>query len=265
MIGRIFHRPAHSLARRLVNGLRSRFVGGIGKSQSVYFVRIGGRRYKRVVFGDSRQAEIVESNLESIGCEAGLPRLMLRHENEIWVEYVSGRALDITRPGDVQALVEFFAILYRHQPEQRLLEHTHLHSRLLTDLSFLGEAGVLPPQRVGELSAAAERLKPESIWSGFDYVDPVTKNFVVAPRGLVAIDVESLQAGQPLGTGVAKCAVHWLDDRTAEFTARVVAAGAPDFREQTKYVELCFLAAWTKRKLLFGKPRYVDAERFSCF
>ena len=265
MIGRFSHRPAHSLARRLVDGLRSRLVGGIGKSQSVYFVNILGQRYKRVVFGDSRLAEVVEANLEAVGWGAGLPRLVLRHENEIWLEYVTGRALDVRQAGDLQALAEFFATLYRHDSRQLPVAQTHLHTRLQTDLAFLGDAGVLPRQRVGQLLEAADGLKPEFIWSGFDYVDPVTKNFVVAPRGLVAIDVESLQAGQPLGTGVAKSRVHWLGDGADEFIARIIAAGAPDFREQFRYVELCFLAAWTKRKLFAGKRRHIDPERFTCF
>jgi hypothetical protein len=265
MIGRFFHRPAHSLARRTMDGLRSRFVGGIGKSQSVYFVHLAGHRYKRVIFADTRLAEVVESNLESVGYEAGLPRLVLRHENEIWVEFITGRPVDVTQAEDVQAIAELFAALYRHDAVQLPIAGTRLPSRLRTDLQFLGDAGVLAPQRVGQLLTIAHGLEPEVIWSGYDYVDPVTKNFIVAPRGLVAIDVESLQAGQPLGTGVAKCRVHWLGQGSEDFIARIIAAGAPDFRPQFRYVELCFLAAWTKRKLIAGKRRHVDPERFSCF
>jgi hypothetical protein len=265
MIGRFFHRPAHSLARRTVEALRSRFIGGIGKSQRVYFVHVAGQRYKRVIFADSRLAEVVEANLESLGVECGLPRLVLRHENEIWVEFVIGRPLDVNQAEDFQALAELFAALYRHDPVQLPVEQTRLSSRLLSDLQFLGDAGVLAPQRVGQLLTAADQLKPDLIWSGYDYVDPVAKNFVVAPRGLVAIDVESLQAGQPLGLGIAKCRVHWLDQASEDFVARIIAAGAPDFRPQFRFVELCFLAAWTKRKLISGKRRHVDPERFSCF
>jgi hypothetical protein len=265
MIGRFGHRPANPLARRLVDRFRLLFLGGIGKAQSVYFVDVRGQRYKRVVFGDSRQAEIVESNLERLGASAGLPGLVLRHENEIWLEFVHGRAVDAQRPEDFQALAELFAAFYRHDSKALPSGQTRLQARLLSDLSFLADAGVLSRPRAVALAATADSLLPESIWLGFDYVDPVIKNFVMAPRGLVAIDVESVQAEQPLGTGVAKCRVHWLGDRDGEFVERIIAAGAPDFRDQLRYVELCFLAAWTKRKLLSGKRGLVDPQRFASF
>jgi hypothetical protein len=247
-----------------MDGLRSCFFGGIGKSQRVYFVHMAGQRYKRVIFADSRLAEVVESNLESLG-SSGLPRLVLRHENEIWVEFVTGRPMDVNQVEDVQALAALFATFYRHAPVQLPEEQTRLSSRLRSDLQFLRDTGVLAPQRIDRLLTVADELKPDAIWSGYDYVDPVVKNFIVAPRGLVAIDVESLQAGQPLGIGIAKCRVHWLDQTSEDFIARVIAAGAPDFRPQFKFVELCFLAAWTKRKLISGKRRHVDPDRFSCF
>ncbi|MDP1136612.1 hypothetical protein Q6325_28555, partial [Klebsiella pneumoniae] len=56
MIARFTHRPAHSLGRRLLDAWRSRFVGGLGKSQRVYFVTVRGQRYKRVLFRDSALA-----------------------------------------------------------------------------------------------------------------------------------------------------------------------------------------------------------------
>lgn len=267
MIARIGHRSAHSLGRRLLDAIRGRFVGGVGKSQSVYFVTVNGRRFKRVVFGDSYQAEQVEACLERVSRVAGFPRLVLRHENELWSEFVAGARPAPSRPADFDALARFYGAVLGCEPRQHALASTSWPMRLENDLWFLGEAGILDTSRVEALLQHGRSLQPERIWMGFDYVDPPLKNFVLADHGLVAIDLEALQDQQLLGTGIAKCRLHWLDDdaRYHQFLDQVQAAGAPDLSAQLGFVELSLLAGWTKRKLLTGKVGRVDARRFDRF
>ena len=268
MLGRIGHRSAHSLARRTLYGLRNLLFGGVGKGQAVYFVDYRGWRYKRIVFGDSRQAEVVATALSTVAAVDAFPRLVLWHEREIWVEFVTGRKIDVSDAEDITRLSTFFARLYQDTPIAAAVND--LDRRLQIDLWFLERAEVLSTAEVETLRATAQRLLPEQVLRGFDYTDPVAKNFIVADSGaagggLKAIDVESLQMQQPLGTGIAKAALHWPDFDTSAFVDQVVAAGAPDFKPQYAYVELCLLAGWTKRKLLTGKRRYVQPERFAKF
>lgn len=268
MLGRIGHRPAHSLARRSLYALRNWLLGGVGKGQAVYFVDYRGQRYKRIVFGDSRQAEQVATALSAVDAVDAFPRLLLWHEREIWVEFVAGRKIDVADASDIGLLATFFARLYQDAPITAATRD--LERRLDVDLWFLERAGVLPAAEVRVLQDKAKRLLPEQVLLGFDYTDPVAKNFIVADKalaggGLKAIDVESLQMQQALGTGIAKAALHWPGFDVQAFIDQVVAGGAPDFRPQYAYVELCLLAGWTKRKLLTGKRRYVQPERFEKF
>jgi len=262
----IRQQPVHSASRRLLNWVRDRIFKGVGKSQRAYFVTINGHRYKRVVFGDSAQALEVASALEAYRDCVALPQLVLAQENEIWVRFVDGRRPDPGQASDWQALNDFFAALYAKGSYQTDLNATPIHQRLLIDLAFLRDSGVFTGKTQERLALAAERLKPEQIWFGADYVDPVLKNFVVNERGLHVIDIESLQSPVVLGTGLAKSGLHWLGQRQHEFFERLLGqTGVPDLRPQQEYVELSFIAGWTKRKLLTGKWSRVKAERFERF
>lgn len=273
MLGRIGHRSAHSLARRGLYVLRNLLFGGVGKGQSVYFVNYRGQRYKRIVFGDSRQAELVATALNAVCATDAFPRLVLWHEREIWVEFVIGRKIDVSDADDIASLASFFARLYQDAPVP--VAAVDLDRRLQADLWFLERAEVLSGAQVRALQATAQVLLPEQVLRGFDYTDPVAKNFIVADGeafgsgaasgGLKAIDVESLHMREALGTGIAKATLHWPEFDAKSFVEQVVAAGAPDIRPQYPFVELCLLAGWTKRKLLTGKRRYVQPERFAKF
>jgi hypothetical protein len=262
MIARISHRPAHSLGRRLLDGFRSRFVGGLGKSQRVYFVEIRGQRYKRVVFGDSAQAATVVAAIEACGHSIVLPRLIHQHENELWFEFVEGRSLSADDDEHREALARLFAALHAREPELVALETTALHDRFCNDLYFLEQAGVLDPERGRRLAAKAEAIRPVRAWFGLDYLDPVLKNFVLRERQVVIIDLESLGRRTLLGTGISKSVLHWLGDGRDHFTERVIELGAPEFRPQLDYAELLLVTAWTKRKLLAGKRRRIDLGHF---
>jgi len=262
MFDRWTQRPAHSLARRLLYRMRSFLAGGTSKTQQVYFVDRAGMRLKRVVFADSYLAEQVARSLRAAPTADLMPRLVLSHERELWVEYVDGRPVSVRNRSDCDRLAAFYARLYQTGTPASANLQSQMQDAVATDLWFLGEAGVLKSARVAELVALSIRLAPSELLLGFDYVDPVAKNFLVADERLRVIDIESLQEGQPLGTGLAKAAVHWTEVDGPAFREQVFADCASGIRTQYPYVQLCFLAAWTKRKLLSGKQRYVRPELF---
>lgn len=246
--------------------MRPLFGGVVGKTQRAYFLTLNGHRYKRLILGDAWQAAQIECELDHFAPGTGFPPLILRHENELLLGYVEGRRFDGGDAADRERLARFYAALYRRDPRRVAAAELPLAARLRRDLQFLVEAGALAAPDLPALQTRAESLQPEQLWLGFDYVDPVEKNFVCTDAGVAAVDVESLHSNQPLGTGIAKARVHWLGEaQTGAFLASITAAGAPDLSEQLSYVELCFLAGWTKRKVLQGKRHFVEPWRLKRF
>ena len=113
---------------------------------------------------------------------------------------------------------------------------------------------------VRSLCDAARALEPPTLWVGFDYTDPVLKNFVLAPPEprLYAIDVESLESDQLVGTGIAKALVRWLDDPEREEILTRAAAPVPGMREAFPYVRLCFEAHYAVRMYLEQKWKRLE-------
>lgn len=237
----------------------------LGKSQRRSFVRIGRGRYKRLRYADALLAAEIERSLVAFGASPHLPQLVARHENELWVRFVDGEPVaEPCRESELTPFADFFAHLYARAPVQMPLADSGLPYRVESDLAFLDETGVLAAGDAGRLLHAAESLAPGTLWTGFDYVDPVLKNFVRTPKGtLVAVDVESLHRSRPLGTGLAHAAIHWPKSDVEALTAAAVNRGAPDFLAAWPYVRLCVLAGWTKRKLLQGKTRFIDPALFA--
>ncbi len=247
-----------------------RWLGGawLRKSQRLRFATVNGVRCKRVVLPDTSSAIRIERSLEAFGPSPRFPQLVARFENEVWVVFVPGeRLVRADMPGALDEIIALYSDLYTRAPKAVAASETLSLQRAQQDLRFLRQVGVLDEAAWRELTAATERLVPERLWLGFDYVDPVVKNFVRPADGgpICAIDVESLAQEAPLGTGVAKAAVHWL---TLEQRKRLLAAiepKVPGLSAQLPFVELCFLARWTKMKLLTGKSDYLDAARFTPF
>jgi len=258
-LGSFFQKNAHSPLRRLYFAFVRRLSGLFAKRQSVYFVDINGTRFKRVVMGDSYEASLVERALEAAPTQARFPRLIQRHENELLLSFVEGRRFDPESAADCSALAAFFGALYgsdRYGESSRKLWRA-----LQIDLEFLVTAGLLDSALGDSLLLRAAELRPAEVQVGLDYVDPVAKNFVMDGEGIVAIDVESLRRDVPLGTGIAKAGVHWLDrDAIGGLIDQVSEAAGFTLSGQQPFVELCFRVAWTKRKLLQGKQRSVRVD-----
>lgn len=258
-LGSLFQKNAHSLPRRLYFAGLRRVAGVFAKRQSVHFVTINGKRYKRVTLGDSYEAALVEQAIRIAPAEAGFPELIYRHENELLFGFVEGRPFDPARLADREALAAFFGALYGAESRSDSPD-TSVRS-LQTDLGFLADAGLIDTALHKALAQRGEQTRPAQLRTGLDYVDPVAKNFVVNDDGIHAIDVESLRRDVALGTGIAKAAVHWLADKhLPEFIEQVERAGGLTLKGQMPFVELCFRVAWTKRKLLQGKHGSVRIE-----
>ena len=237
------------------------------KSSKVRFATIGGHRFKRIIFGDSGMASRVERNLESFADLALFPPLVTRYESEVWVDYVRGRRPSGDDPTFVALLADFFATLYRRAPRRVRLADTAAPARLERDLRFLGDVGVVSETLAAELRGTAARLAPEEVWVGFDYVDPVLKNFVVTSEGggIRAVDVEALCDDELLGTGVARALARWAEPHREALLDRVLGGETPDFGRYFAYVELSFTAAYTALMVLERKWKFVEPARFEPF
>jgi hypothetical protein len=246
----------------LVDAFRSRFLGGLGKSQRVWFVTIEGRRFKRIEYGDSAQVRTITEAVRAAEDAIILPKLIHEHERELWFEFVEGQRPEAGNRMHRAALATLFARLHAIGARRAELKQTGLHTALLTALEFLDPCRVLDASRYRSLLARARALAPETLWVGLDYVDPVLKNFIMRDGEAVIIDLESLKIDSPLGTGIAKSVLHWLGEERDAFAARVIEQGALDFLDQLDYVQLCLVSAWTKRKLLAGKRRRIDIGHF---
>jgi len=259
-------RPLHPLARRLRFGMLGWLSNRPPNSKRIYLVTIGDQRFKRVVFSDSHQAEIFAARLEAFGPSGIYPALVLQRERELWVEWVEGEPLRRADPELLGPLADLFAVLYRREPRCVPIESTPFAWALQRDLRFLRDVRVLSEGAHRRLEEVAGKLAPKQLWIGHDCTDAILKNFVRDRNGRIrGIDVESLGAGQPLGSGVAKAALRWLGPLREAFLSALREREVPDFLPYFPFVELCFLAFWQKSSFLEKKRRFVDPALFLRF
>lgn len=237
------------------------------KSQQLRIVTVNGVRYKRLLLGDAYTAGRIERTLEAFGPSPRLPRLVTRFENEVWLEFVPGEALTHADDSVLAEVTAFYSEVYSRATRTVCSSDTALPQRLERDLAFLRETGVISIEAWRDLSATAQRIAPPTMAVGFEYTDPVLKNFVRPETGgpLRAVDVESLVQDRPLGVGVAKASVYWLAPAQRERLLAELDATLPQLRAQLPFVELCFLARWTKTKFLSGKRKLAHEQRFDAF
>ncbi|MGH8636228.1 MAG: hypothetical protein ACREUZ_03740, partial [Burkholderiales bacterium] len=167
------------------------------KSQRLRFVTVNGVRCKRVMAPDVFIASQIERNLEAFGPTLRFPKLVTRFENEVWVKFVPGERLARIDDEALRNVGAFYAEVYTRANRLQPTSETPWPQRLQRDLEFLHETGSIQTNAWHDLAAAAERIMPLQLLVGFDYTDPVLKNFVRPENGdpLCAIDVESLVQG----------------------------------------------------------------------
>ena len=244
-----------------LRGLRLR------KAKSLHFVTINGQRFKRLQFADSAITRDIERNLEAFQADDIFPRLVTRYEHEIWVDFIDGEQPRQVTEQVVRRVAEFYTTIYTKRPTLTDTTKTTFPVRLVQDLRFLHQVGVLSDSLYAPLQRVVEQLVPPQVWIGFDYTDPVLKNFVLSRENgrLYAIDVEGLADNQLIGMGTTKASVRWLGKLRPLFYTHLTELGAPDFRSYLPFVELCFLTSWTKRNLFEGKKKKIDPGLFEQF
>ena len=254
----------HSLRRRVGLALRRRLLGRFVPEKQVRLIQIGGARCKRVTVADAWTATQMARNLERFRSHRMFPVLIAQSANELLLEYVEGRPLaDPLDAAGCDLLADFFSVLYAQDRHAVEIRNTGFAETLLRDLAFLGQVGVLESSALPDLIRAAEALKPAQVYVGHDYLDPLSRNFVVTPEGqLVAIDVEDLLPNQLLGTGVAKAVLRMPGARREPLLARIRRTAGLDLAPVLPFVELAALADWTKRALLKGRHKLLRPELF---
>lgn len=266
-IPRFRHRSLHSLGRRLGVQLRRLWLGRFLPHKRVRLVEIGGERFKRVTLPDAWSAAQLARSLERFRAQALFPALYTQTGNDLLLEYVEGRALP--EPLDDAAcdlLAGFFAALYGLGRQAVETRASGCLEALQRDLDFLGQVGVLDGAAVAELKRVAEALAPPQVYLGYDYLDPIARNFLITPAGrLMAVDVEELMPGQLLGSGVAKAVLRTPGARRDRLLAGIRSEIGLDLAPVMPFVELAFLAAWTQRALLKGRSKLVQPELFERF
>jgi hypothetical protein len=226
-------------------------LGGtrLQKAKSLHFVTIHGQQFKRLILCDAYAASEIERNLEVFRESKIFPNIVIRYERELWVEFIEGHPLKVIDQSVVERMAEFYSRLYSETPRLVDTETTLFPDRLDRDLNFLNQVGILSKNVWEELRNSAHVLRPKHCWIGYDYTDPVRKNFVLNPRtqSLCAVDVEGLVREHLIGMGAAKALVRWLNPFKDEFLRLLVSNHVPDVQPYYGFIELCFLAQWMKR------------------
>lgn len=266
-IPRFPQRSLHGLPRRVGEFFR-RFVGHrFIPEKRVRRITLNGRDYKRLTLPDTRAAARIAAHLETfhhVGC---FPELVAAIDAELLLEFVSGRPLDEPFDDDsIDRIGCFYGALYAVDRRRVPVVETPFLEGLQRDLVFLRDVGVLDANAYRDLAAVAASCAPEFVWIGWDYLDPLPRNFIVTDSGrLVAVDVESLEPDQLLGRGVAKCLHRGGGSARDRLFAAVARQSSLALEPLMPFVELHFLAGWTKHAFLKGRAKLVDPARFDPF
>jgi hypothetical protein len=239
--------------------LRTRVRGGHAKQQTVHLVEVGELRAKRVSFAHASQAAAVEAALEALRDTGVAPEPIARYANELWVEFVEGTPLDASAPPPVRELARVFQDLYRIGEAEVARGDRDFAREVVRDLELLRAAGVIDAGTHAGLERRVEASCPVRVFTGCDYVDARPGNFLRTPEGrLRIIDVESLVCGELIGTGAARAWLRWPGLERESLLSELATHGVPRFADYADFLELRFVARWTKRCLLQRKLQLVD-------
>jgi hypothetical protein len=239
--------------------LRAHLRGGHVKKQTVHLVEVGELRAKRVAFAHASQAALVEDALDALRDTGVAPQPIARYANELWVEFVEGTPLDSSARPPVQQLARVFQDLYRIGAAEVVRGDRDFAREVVRDLGVLRAAGVIDAGTHARLERRVETTCPVRAFTGCDYVDARPGNFLRTPEGrLRIIDVESLVCGELIGTGAARAWLRWPGLEREALLSELAALGVPRFADYADFLELRFVARWTKRCLLQRKLQLVE-------
>jgi hypothetical protein len=239
--------------------LRVRMGGGLVKRQTVHLVQVGELRAKRVTFAHASQAAAVERVLDDLRERGIAPQPIARYANELWVEFVEGTPLDASAPPCVEALGHVFRELYRAGAGDGAQDGRPHAREVARDLHALRAAGVIDDATHARLEQRALAWCPSRVFTGLDYADARPANFLRTADGrLRIIDVESLVSDELIGTGAARAWLRWPGVGREELLSELAADGVPRFADHADFLELRFVARWTKRCLLQRKLRLIE-------
>ncbi|MGY6586677.1 MAG: hypothetical protein ACXIUB_00160 [Wenzhouxiangella sp.] len=255
-------RPANPWWQRWQRQWRAWRGAGEGKTHRVQLVERDGQRFKRVIFDAADTANQCAKLLTEL---APMDRFVPLHRHQecvVEVGFIDGPLATSGR--DEAGLQAFFVDLYAGQhADQVSLAASSLMTDLSVNLDFLVDHRRLDQAGRDALWQAAQCEAPDRLWLGADYIDPVLKNFVRRhDQRIVAIDIEALVGGLPLGSGLAKARLRWMRDEPSAVFTRVEAAGGPDLSPQYRVVELAFLAGYFRQKIIQKKPRHLHLPAF---
>lgn len=255
------------LGKRVKYFLSRLFGTRLQKAKGLHYVTVNGHRFKRLILCDSFLATQIEEYLEAFQESGYFPPLIARYEHEIWLDYVEGVPIRSVDEDFVLKIAEFYATMYGANPALVNARQSPFPERLLLDLRFLLQIGVLPQATYKDLQVAVADLIPDQVWVGYDYTDPVLKNFLQRSENgrICVVDVDGLAGNQLLGIGVAKACVRWLGPYRSLFFSAIANHGAPDVQKYFSFVELCFLAKWMKRAFLEHDWKVIDSTLFERF
>jgi hypothetical protein len=201
------------------------------------------------------------ANLPRLRALGVFPCVLAQYRNELWLEYVEGKPLDAaTTPAE--ELADVFAALYTADSRLVALAEQGAREQVERDIDFLGRSRVLKFTTVSALTDVAARSAPAQAWIGYDYSDARAQNFLRAPDGrLRIIDVESIRRDALIGTGVVRACIRWPHLDAKQMAARLTARGVPEFSPYWDFLEIAFLAGWTKRCVLQKKAGLIDVPR----
>lgn len=263
-IPRFSQRSLYTLYRRAGVLLRRFAFNRFVRAKNARVVRMGGRPYKRVTLPDSYVASVVAHNLLPFRDSGLFPRLIAVEDNELLLEFVAGTTLPESLDASfIERYVGFFSVLYNMDRERVKLSETDFERELKEDLDFLVDVSILSPRVRRDLEVHLERITPNEVWVGYDFLDPLPKNFVLTDDDrLVAIDVEDLRPGQLIGSGIAKSVIRALPAHRERLLDGLALRSDLDLRPEMPFIELHFLAHWTKRAFLKGSQKLIDASLF---
>jgi hypothetical protein len=263
-IPRFSQRSLDTLYRRAGLLLRRFVLNRFVRAKHTRVVRLGGRPYKRVTLPDSHVASAVARNLMPFRDSGVFPRLIAIEDNELVLEFVAGT--ELTEPIDralVDRFVGFFSVIYSVDRKRVKLSETDFERELRENLDFLQDVSILSRQLRRDLAASQERITPNEVWVGYDYLDPLLKNFILTNDDrLVAVDVEDLCPDRLIGGGVAKSVLRAFPADREQLLDGLASRANLELRPEMPFIELHFLAQWTQCAFLKGSEKLIDASLF---